>query len=387
MKHSLTLCAVLFSLFPSFANAQEAKEARPWLVTLSANHGVWESSDTGGKGNQTVGLAQAAYETSNWGGAVTGNFAKTSYRINSAQSGNLDISTLTDTNVGGHYNFKWDNYSLRAGLDLNLPTGKRGYTTSQMTKLIVDDINQDLMLVNTYGTGLNVGPYFLAAMQSDSLSVGAGAKYTFMGEYDPAPDTDGDNFDPGDRLMLMLNGMAKVREGDFVILTLIYNTFGKDKSAGQDTFRSGDIFSVEARYVAKWEENFDTAIGALMSIQGKNESLSDGGSLKPETGNSNSNSFQIFVNNVYRYSDEFTFTGVAGYRQVAANGYSAGEGLYDAGRRKIYVEPGLAWHFTLDSFVTVKLRYSRVADKQDTFSPTDADYNVFNLDTAVVFGF
>jgi len=379
---SVALAALFFA--PSFAHADEA---RPWLVTFAANYGKWNSGDTGGDGSQALGLTQVVYDTSSWGAALTANYAKTYYKVSDTQENALDISSITDTNVNVYRNFISSNIKLKTGLDVNLPTGKHGYSSTEISKLIVDDINQDLMLVNAYGGGLNFGPYALLALDTDTFSAGAGIKYSIMGEYDPTSDNPNDSFRPGDRLLVLVNGMMKVSGSNFLLATATYTYAGRDKTAGNDVYRSGDLFGLEARYVVRWEQNFESSFGLVTSWQGKSERLDGNGAMNPESGNSNGNVIQLFVNNIYKYSDKITLTGVAGYRQVSSNGYALGDGLYDGGRTKMYLEPGMVWHFSNDMYATAKLRYGRVSDKKDAFSPVDAVYNIYNLDASLVYGF
>jgi hypothetical protein len=356
------------------------------MVSLFANVGKWSSGDTGGDGSQALVYSQVAYDAKAWGVAATGSMVQTSYKSSTLQE-RLDISTLTDTAIATHYGMKWDEATLRLGLDVNLPTGKHAYSDSEINKAILEDVSQDLLLVNVYGAGLNIAPHVLASYRTGFGAVGAGLKYSFAGEFDPTTERSGDNFDPGDKLMAVMTAMILSRGEDYVLLNASYTRAGIDKQGGRDVFHTGDLYGADARYVAKWDGNSQTALAVSLKWQNKNELLDAFGALRPEMDNSNKNSTEVLLNNSYRYTSEVTVTGVAGYKTVAANGYPANNGLYDAGRNKYYIEPGAAWQFSKEAYLSGKLRYSMVKDKQDAFSAVDATYNVYNLDLGVVYTF
>lgn len=356
------------------------------MVSLFSNVGKWSSGDTGGDGSQTLVYSQVSYDAKTWGVAATGNAVKTSIKSSGSQE-SVDISTMTDTVIAAHYGMKWEDTTLRLGLDINLPTGKHAYSDSEAGKVIVEDVSQDLMLVNVYGTGLNIAPHVLASYRTGFGAVGAGLKYSFAGEFDPTTEHSGDNFDPGDKLMAVMSAMILSRGDDFVLLNVSYTHAGVDKQSGRDVFHTGDLYGADARYVAKWDKDFQSALAVSLRWQGKNELLDINGVLRPELDNSNKNSTEVLVSNSYRYTSELTLTGVAGYKAVAANGYAATNGLYDAGRNKFFIEPGAAWQFDKQAYLSGKLRYAMVKDKQDAFSAVDATYNVYNLDLGVVYTF
>ncbi|VAX15616.1 hypothetical protein MNBD_NITROSPINAE03-325, partial [hydrothermal vent metagenome] len=109
--------------------------------------------------------------------------------------------------------------------------------------------------------------------------------------------------------------------------------------------------------------------------------------LNAELSNSNNNSWEIFANNIYRRSRKLWLMGMLGYKSVSANGYSLGDALYDGGRSKVYIEPGISWFFSKAMYATGRVRYSKIDDRQDAFSAKDAAYNVFNIDLGLVYSF
>lgn len=378
-------CIILLSAGP--VSAQEADKARPWLVSLSANYGTWSTSDLDSDGSQALGFLQISYDAdSRWGAAVTGAFVNTSYKASHSEE-RFDISTLTDTDLSTYYSLQAGALTLRGGVDLRIPTGKSDYSEEEYGRIIIDDLSQDLMLLNTYGGGLNVAPHFVAVYKFGRFTGGLGARYEFAGEYDPTSDTDDGKFDPGDRLLLLLNGVAKVSSKDYFLLTVSYSTYSKDSQDGQDVYRQGDTVSAEARYIKQWDDFLSNVVGVVYKTQQKNELISETGSLESELANSNNNSLEVYLNNVYRHSSKLSVTGLVGYKEVGANGYEEGNDYYDAGRNKIYVEPGMSWYFTSNVYSTLRARYSYVKDKQDASSEVDAAYNVFNVDVGLVYSF
>ena len=363
-----------------------AGEARPWLVSLFANYNKWDTGDVDNDGVQSLVYTQIAYDTQRWGAAVTGTYAGTSYKTTQSED-RFDVKTFTDTAVSTYYSVKHGGLKLRGGVDVSLPTGKSSFSSDELARVIADDIDEDLMLMNSYGAGLNISPHLAATYDMKRVTLGAGLKYVFAGAYDPVTDMDGDEFDPGDRLSLILSVNASAGASGYLMLTGSYTVFDKDRLGGRDVFRNGDMLSLEGRYIRRWTQSLRNTIGVIFTSQDKNEAIGDGDVMKSETGNSNANKIEVFADAAYDLGGRLTLTGIAGYKTVAANGYSEGDDLHDAGRAVIYIDPGMIAFFRDDVYATLKLRYARIEDKKDAFSPENARYGVFNLDAGVVFSF
>ena len=390
MAKACWLAALLCSVTVSASSAQEGADkgdAGGFTVSATANYGSWSSIAGDNKGSQGLGYFQAAYDAANWGVAVTGKGANTSYKTVLSED-RLEFSTLTDTSISTYYSYKTGDLMLRGGVDLSLPTGKHSYTGSELGRIITDPLSQDLMMVNTYGAGTNVTPHLMAVYRvSDQFTIGGGARYEFTGPYDPTSDVSADNLDPGDRVMAMLNGVLTLTDSDYFMISAMYNQSGVDKQEGKEIFRTGAMYSLEARYIRKWEESFSSIFSVAYRQQDKNEILSATNVLNAELSNSNNNSWEAYINNVYRHSDDFSFTGMAGYKQVFPNGLKADEALYDGGRWKAYVEPGAMWFLSQANYVSFKLRYSYIFDKKDSFASEDSGYNVYNADLGYTYSF
>lgn len=380
------LCFMTFSA--SFAEEDAAKKEIGGLtVSATGNYGTWSSIAGDNSGSQGLAYFQAAYDGDSWGLAATGKGSKTSYKTVLGEE-RLDFTTLTDTSVSSYYSHKIGDLMLRGGVDLSLPTGKHAYSSSELGRIVTDPLSQDLMMLNTYGAGTNFIPHFMAVHKaSDQLTVGGGLRYELTGPYDPTTDISDDNLDPGDRLMLMANGAWIATDNDYFLLSFMYNYSGVDKQEGTEIFRTGDMYSLEARYIRKWEEAFNSIFSLSYRQQEKNQMLSEGNVLNSELSNSNNNSWEAYVNNVYRYSDDFSFTGMAGYKQVFPNGLNEDEALFDGGRWKAYVEPGIMWFLSPVNYLSGKARYSYILDKKDAFASDDSGYNVFNVDIGYTYSF
>ena len=90
-------------------------------------------------------------------------------------------------------------------MDFKLPTGKASYTEDELHRILIDDLSQDLMLLNSYGGGINISHHMLIAYNMDNIVLGGGIRYEVTGPYDPTSDGDGSDFDPGDQLLVLGN--------------------------------------------------------------------------------------------------------------------------------------------------------------------------------------
>ncbi len=382
---ALGFFSVFLCLFAHTANAGN-NDSSKWLFSISANYGAWDTSALDSDGRQTISFAQLAYDSKNWGASVSGAYASTSYKPSFADE-RFEVNTLTDTDISTYYNVKAGKLTIRGGLDLRLPSGKSSYSEGELGKIITDDLSQDLMLINTYGGGTNVTPNVMFVYKFTRLTMGLGAKYDFRGGYDYSGDTPDDNLDPGDSLLTALNGVYALSRSNFLLFTFTYSHSENDKSNGEDIFRSGDVYAGEFRILKQFGPSLTLLLSASYKSQEKNELLGENNSLSGELANSNNNTLEFYLNTNYRLSKQITLNGLVGYKKVGANGYGDGDSLYDAGRDKFYVEPGVSWYFSNKMYVTGKVRYSNVNDEKDASSEKDAQYDVVNVDLNFVRSF
>ena len=388
-KNSAIVWLVVAFVFcaPAFSEAQSPSDIRPWLLAASGHYGEWGTDDLENSGDQAFSYLQVAYDTKKWGITVTSKGSDTHYETE-ATEGAFDITTLTDTTIASYYALNFKSLSIRPGIDFTLPMGKAGYTNGELVQIITDPISGDLMIANVYGEGVNIVPHVTAVYQAtDKLTLGIGARYELTGEYDMTEEVDDEKLDPGDRLLFVANTAYQLSERRFLTLLLTYQNYGNDSQGGEDIYKTGDTYSAEIRYLHGWFEAFNSVFSIAYYTQGKNESLDESSVLNSEQNNSNNNMVELYMNNVYRHSKMFSLLGMVGYKSVDANDYSDGDTYYDAGRTKIFIEPGVILYLSQYMYVTLKGRYSVIEDKADTFSSTDASYDIYNLDAGVVFSF
>jgi hypothetical protein len=368
--------------------ATTGQSQEPWIVMINSNFGTWGSEKFGNSGNQALGFTQVAYDVKTWGIVLTGKYSKTSYNNTVLSESRFDVSTFADTDISDHYTYTSGDLTLSGGVDISLPTGKHGYSNQELGTIVSEPVSQDLMSLTSFGQGLNISPHLVIASKvSKDFTVGAGLKYMFSGEYDATTEIADDNTKPGDRLSLLLNSVFGATPDDYLMLTLSYSHAAKDKRQGQDVFHSGDIFSTDFKYLRRWSESYTSVLGLIVMTQQKNETLNESLVLASENQNSNNNSYELTLNNNYRLPGNLTFTGILGYKYVYANGYGAGDTLYDAGRWKAYIEPGAMWIITHNMYASVKLRYSQLSDKKDAFEAEDNSYKIYNFDFGLVYNF
>ncbi len=376
-----------FFLFPALCFAQDNEDQTPLQVSMFLNHGSWSSGDIDNSGSQSLVFGQLSYKKENWGLSTASTFTKTSYETVYNDSA-FDITSLLDTSIAGYYRFEFDRIKVTAGLDAILPTGKPGFTDDEIQKVVSDGVSEDLMIINSYGSGLRVIPHVRAVLGFDNASIGIGARYEFTGEYDPTVDADNDNIDPGERLLVVLHGAMKLGISDYITGLLSYETSSQEKQQELGAFyRTGDTILGEFRYIRQWTDSFSSITGFLASAQGKNDYIGNAGTLISESKNSNNNSWELFINGVYRYTESIHLTGMVGYKQVFANDYDTQDAFYDAGRDKAYVSPGFQWFISKKAYLVAKVRYSLVNDYKDTFSDTDVTYQALNADAGIVYSF
>ena len=372
--------------FSAAGASAEQDKARPLTVALFSNMGSFSSSGDGAEGSQNIGYLQMVYATPAWGAGFTTSYAAVDYKTG-ASDDRYTRSTLTDTAVTSFYNIKKGTFRARLGLDLGLPTGQATQTSAELAASITDDIYEDLLLLNNYGSGLNVAGHMALSWQTGRVTFGLGARYLMAGAYDPMSDREQDEFDPGDSLMTLGSILFSFGNQGSILMNLSRTMQGHDKQDGVDIFRNGDITALEIRFLRDWGSSLSTSLVGLTRQQERNERLYADENYKSETGNANANSMDLFLEMAWISSGALTLTGVLGYKSVDANDYPEDDYLYDGGRTKYYVEPGLRWSFSRTKLVSLKLRYSSMDDKKDSFSPNGATYSVYNADIGIIMGF
>ena len=359
---------------------------KPVTLAVFSNMGSFKASGAEADGTQNIGYLQLIYSPGDWGAGVTSSLAATDY-VSPISPERLKRSGMTDTSIVTFYNMRVGDVMTRFGVDLGLPTGKASQTSKELVRNIADDINQDLLLVNSYGAGLNVAGHLAVSYTSGGLTWGLGARYLVAGAYDPMSDMEKDKFDPGDSLLGIVSLLYEINPDTRILFSYSRTIQARDKQDGKDIFRNGDAGALELRLMREWEEGLTAALTLSSRAQDKNERLYSQNVFKTETGNSNANSAEAAVEAAWKQSGKLTLTGAAGYKSVQANGYPEKDYLYDGGRTRWFAEPGARWSLARDITVSAKLRYAQISDNQDNFSPAGATYKVTTIDLGLIMGF
>ncbi|MBF0293338.1 MAG: hypothetical protein HQK86_14410 [Nitrospinae bacterium] len=372
---------------PSAAQREDESAVKPFVFSASSNYGSWSADKEKNDGDQLVTFLQMGYDAKTWGLAVTGRAAQSSYQTNSSEE-RFDVSTLTDTELSDFVAYTTGSWMLRTGVDVTLPTGKHGYANNELLAIMSDTLSSDLMAITSYGQGLNFSPHLVLANKvSPSMTVGLGLKYSFTGEYDATTEIEDDSINPGDRLTALVNTALMLSATDYVMATGAYSTAGRDTRQGVDIFRQGDILSLDLKYIHKWFDGLTSVFNVSYMTQQKNDLINESLVIQNETQNSNNNSVQVAINSAWTLSKGLALTGMVGYKQVDANGYPEDNPLYDGGRWKAFLEPGVIAYFSDSFYATLKGRYTTLYNKKDALASEDIRYDVYNLDLAVVYNF
>ena len=387
MRGSLGLLFSLLLVCNAFA--ETADDEAKMVFQLNENHGIWyNDSSPKIEGSQNYIYFSLAYRNPGYGVTLLGSHADTTYIYNGGRPNNFHLTTILDTTISGFYKFEnIKGLGVRAGLDINLPTGTHGFSNKELSTLFLDRVTQDLNIVTSFGKGLDFAPNLVTTKALSKVTVGLGVRYEMQGEYDPTKDIAGDDYDPGDLLMLIGTGLYRPDEEGSILMVDIASVMStRDRQGGKDVFKQGAVNSLEVRYIKKYEL-FRATYFASYSIQEKNQILSGGGGVTSEDRNSNSNLYQFFVNLSYPMSNRINVNGIVGYKMVMANGYSAGHTLYDGGYTKLNMGGGASFILSDRFFWTADMRFYQISNEADALEPATAAYNGINVDIGFVYTF
>ncbi len=384
MRRVLGLGLVLFfAAGGPFAAAQEAKI----ILQLNENSSVWSGDNSPGKkGGQNLAYFSAAYLKKDYGVTFLGSYAGTTYNYNGGQPEDFSLSSLTDSTISGYYKFSGvGGFNVRAGLDLNLPTGKAGFSNSRFGALFTDNVVQELNIVNFFGGGLNIAPNVIVSKSLARATVGLGLRYDLTGKYDPTTETPNDDYDPGDLLTFLGSGMFRPDDRSLIVGDFRAVMSTRDRRGGEDFFKQGNVYNLDLRYIKKYD-TFRAMLFASYGMQDKNQSIGGtSGVLTTEDRNTNNNQYELFTYLFYNFTGKIGISGILGYKNVQSNN-AAGD-LKDAGYNKIYVGSGGTFTVSDNLFWTAELRLFRVNNGADAQETQSTMYSGFNVDIGVVYTF
>lgn len=365
-------------------NQQNAK----LVVQMNENRGSWTSdASPTKKGGQNLVYYSVGYYAEQWGMTVLGSNADTTYVNNDPARGDFNFAGSMDSTASIYYmRPSIVGVDVRAGLDLNVPTGHPTFSNDALGAMMLDGVSKDLNMATSFGRGLNVAPNIILSKPIGNSSFGLGLRYETMGEYDPTRDVPNDAYKPGDMIMVM-GLMQYALSGQNLLLMDLVSTFSaRDQQGGAEVFKKGNTYDFTLRYI-KIGTSMRVTYVLSAGVQDKNKILGAGGGLTTEDRNTNNNRTEVFINTGYVLSNRLIINNILGYKKYNANGYSLGDQLYDAGYDKIYAGGGLNYTFSESSYVKLDMRVFQIKNGADTMEPSSAVYRGVNLDLGFVYLF
>jgi long-subunit fatty acid transport protein len=165
-----------------------------------------------------------------------------------------------------------------------------------------------------------------------------------------------------------------------------YTRYTEDERGGFEVFREGDELDIGVSL--EWRPEPWWAVVTVRDIyRFKAERINAAGQLTEEPENSNGNEIRGTVTVGYIIDDVWTVRGILDFRYVAANDYATTDALYDGGRFKIAIGPGVTWTFSRTFALDASVRYFYLdAERSPTF-PLGASINGVHADMRVVYRF
>jgi hypothetical protein len=356
--------------------------ADQWTLTSGIHLDAWSANGSSGQGDGYELLIPVGifYDTPNWGLGARGS-AGTSQHDLDAFSG-ASMSGFTDTTVSGYYRLRPGGADIRFGLDMDLPTGVSSLKTRDLPA--VQD--EDLVALQRFGEGFDVNPTVIVYKNFGDWGIGGGIGYLWTGEYDPTEDIPSDDFDPGDELTV--NVLGDIFLGDVwrLVGRVAYTHFSADERGGVEVFREGG--ELDMGVSLEWRPEPWWAIVSVRDIyRFKAERLNTVGQLDEERQNSNGNEIRGAAAVGYIIDDIWTVRGTLDVRYVTANDYGTSDPLYDGGRFKIAVGPGMTWTYSRTLGIDASVRWFYLdAERSPTF-PSGAKINGVHADMRVTYRF
>ncbi|GMT42083.1 MAG: hypothetical protein IEMM0002_0494 [bacterium] len=380
----LLFCAFLTLCTHSPAAGEEFSSKT--VVRVNDNFGRWEGNSASKKeGEQNLLYFSASYAKSRYGITALGTYAKTSYLYNGAGD-DFNLATMLDSAVSSFYKIKdAGGFNVRMGLDLNIPTGRAGFSEKELGALFLDNVSRDLTLVTSFGKGLDVSPSIVVSKPGKRIVAGLGIKYTLTGEYDPTTERNNDNYSPGDVIKIIASMQGRLFKNTILLFDADMETSSRDRQSGQDVFKLGNLYDLNLRLIQRYGSVRATYF-ASYGFQNKNQMLGTGG-ITTEDRNTNNNSYRLFINLHNQIVKWFGLQAIAGYKKILKNGYDSSSMLYDGGYSKGYFGMGFFFGVSRSLLCTVNLRTFRLFNDQDSWEPVGDTYTGYNVDVGFLYTF
>jgi hypothetical protein len=375
--HELFVSAALALLISAVGATPAA--ADEWTAWTGIHLDAW--SGAGQDGHQVLAPLSLAFDTPFWGVSLRGAVGDSARDPGgNRQSG--QITGLTDSTLAGYYRWVVADVEIRAGLNLDLPTGVSRLKTRDLAAIQ----DEDLALLERFGEGFDVNPTITAYRSFGRFGVGGGVGYLWTGEYDPTEDIPGDDLDPGDELTVTALADVSIADATRLIGTVTYTMFSADSLGGRDTFQEGD--ELDFRVTLEWRpEPWWIAVTFRDIVRFKAERLDAAGRLTTEPRNSRGNDIRGAVVVGYIFDEFWTIQGVVEVKHVFANDYPESDPLFDGGRTKIAIGPTVTWLPHRRFGIEGGFRYFFMDVERSPFFPQSGTINGVHADVRVLYRF
>jgi hypothetical protein len=366
--------AALFGSSPALADQ--------WTLRSGIHLDAWSANQSSGQGDGYEFLVPLgiAFDTPIWGVSARGSVGTTQHDLDAAPS--ASITGFTDTTLSGYYRWRVSGTEIRFGLDLDLPTGVSRIKTRDLPAIQ----DEDLVALQRFGEGFDVNPTVIVYRSFGDWGLGGGVGYLWTGEYDPTEDIANDDFNPGNELAVNLIGDVFLGDVWRLLGRVAYTHFSEDERGGFETFREGDELDIGASL--EWRPEPWWAVVSVRDIyRFKADRLNAAGQLTEEPQNSRGNEIRGTVTVGYIIDDVWTVRGTMEVRYVAANDYASTDALYDGGRFKIAVGPGVTWTLSRTFAVDASVRWFYLDAERSPIFPLGASINGVHADMRVVYRF
>jgi hypothetical protein len=357
--------------------------ADQWTLTSGVHLDAWSANGSSGQGTGYEVLVPLGifYDTPTWGLAARGSAGSSQHDLDAAPSASM--TGFTDTTVSGYYRLRLSGGTdIRFGLDMDLPTGVSRLKTRDLPAIQ----DEDLVALQRFGEGFDVNPTVIVYHNFGDWGLGGGIGYLFAGEYDPTEDIPNDDFDPGDELSVSALGDVFLGDVWRLIGRATYTHFTTDERGGIEVFREGD--EIDLGVSLEWRPEPWWAVASVRDIYHfKSDRINAAGQVAEESKNSLGNEIRAGVTVGYIIDDAWTVRGIVDFRYVAANDYASNNVLYDGGRFKIAVGPGVTWTLSRTFALDASVRWFYLdAERSPTF-PLGATINGVHADMRVTYRF
>jgi hypothetical protein len=293
------------------------------------------------------------------------------------------LDSLTDTFLSGTYTFSELAIGmLTAGIDVNLPTGSASLGQFEWNSEIGE--NHDLLTIDDFGEGWNVGLNLGLIRELDPVIAGVNGSYVYNGIFDPTSDAPDDDLDPGDQFLLttLFNWEASPQ----VMLggSLSYSYYTPDTVEGEKSFQQGGNVVISS--TLNWQ--YSEVLGLMLSLQDslpfKNKEWNDD-EFETEPDNSNAHETSGMLTLSYTYSERLRFQAQTDARYYAESKRqdAASELPYSGKRFRYAFGGGMSFQMKKYLFLNGGAAYFQMDQDRDVNNEEDTTYQGINLELGV----